>query len=65
MTGCQTPVAQGLHPDDHPDHAEVGGNEGKIPVFPANIGNSSIFPLQSPFRRENDELNQFLAGKFP
>ena len=46
MTGCQTPVAQGLHPDDHPDHAAVGGNEGKIPVFPANIGNFVDFPLQ-------------------
>jgi hypothetical protein len=57
---------EGLHPKDGPITlrlASKGGPDSRF--FPPISGISSSFPLQSRFRRENDELNQFLAGEFP
>ena len=36
-----------------------------FPVFPVLPGILSIFPCELPFRRENAEANQAVAGEFP
>jgi hypothetical protein len=33
VTGCQRPVAQGLHPDDGPITLRLASNGGQIPGF--------------------------------
>jgi hypothetical protein len=50
---------------DNPTTNSFGKQRGQNPGFSRQYREFRRFSLQSQFRRENDELNQFLAGKFP